>query len=341
MFTLDEIIKRPEYKWIEEYKDRLCFLTFGGSHAYGTNVETSDIDIRGVMLPTKEELIGLNSFEQRIDEETDTTIYEFNKFIRLINNCNPNTIELLGCREYLIFNEVGEQLIKNAKMFLSKRCVNTFGGYATAQLRRLENALCHDSYPEEDKVRHIKQTMEVAMTKLEENNEMFFNKAIKIDIKDNKILMSINCENIEIDKVRATLNDLIAIEKTYNKLGQRNNKKDQVHLQKHMMHLIRLYLMVFDILEKQQINTYRYEDKEFLLEVRNGKYFDGNKIKPEFQEYLRALEERLSKAKEITTLPEKPNYKEIEKFVIDVNTKVINDTIKKYVEPLKEVFIKE
>ena len=34
----------------EQLKDRLCFICYGGSFAYGTNVETSDIDIRGVCL---------------------------------------------------------------------------------------------------------------------------------------------------------------------------------------------------------------------------------------------------------------------------------------------------
>ena len=32
MLNLKEIISRPEYKWLEEYKDRLCFITLGGSH---------------------------------------------------------------------------------------------------------------------------------------------------------------------------------------------------------------------------------------------------------------------------------------------------------------------
>lgn len=35
---LKEVLSRPEYAWLEQYKDRLCFLCYGGSHAYGTNV---------------------------------------------------------------------------------------------------------------------------------------------------------------------------------------------------------------------------------------------------------------------------------------------------------------
>lgn len=319
--------------------DNLCFICYGGSLAYGTNIATSDIDIRGVALTPKDKLVGLGDVEQYIDDETDTVIYDFQKFIKLLINASPNILEMLGCREYLVFNEVGDALIDNVKMFLSKKCINTFGGYANAQLRRIENALCHDEYSQEDKVKHIKQTMDVAMNKLEENNELFFNKAIKTEIKDDKLYMSAHFDNIEIDKVRATLNDLLTIEKTFNKLGQRNTKKSPEKLDKHLMHLIRLYLTCFDILENHEVNTYRAKDREFLLEVRNGKFIKDGKLTDECREFLRTLEARLQKDKEETTLPEKPNFKAINDFVIEVNTKVINNTVLKYEEPLEVVVL--
>lgn len=337
MLNLKDIISKPEYKWIDEYKDRLCFLTFGGSYAYGTNIETSDIDIRGVMLPTKEELIGLKNFEQKIDENTDTCIYEFNKFIHLISQTNPNTIELLGGKQYIIFNEVGEQLIEKANLFLSKRCINSFGGYANAQLRRVENALCHDNYSLEDKVRHIKSTMDVAMSKLQEKNEIFFENAITTKIENDKLLLSIHFDNKPIELVRSSLNDLLTIEKTFDKLGQRNNKKDEMHLNKHIMHLVRLYHMCFDILEKGKINTFR-QDRDFLLEIRNGKFIKDGKLTDEFRLYLKELEDRLEKAKQLNVVPDKCNYKEIEKFVIHVNSKVITNTVIKYNEPIYKIF---
>lgn len=77
--------------------DNIIFLTLGGSHAYGTDIETSDVDIRGCALNRESDLIGLSSFEQVVNTETDTTIYSFNKLISLLLNCNPNTIEMLGC----------------------------------------------------------------------------------------------------------------------------------------------------------------------------------------------------------------------------------------------------
>jgi hypothetical protein len=108
---------------------------------------------------------------------------------------------------------------------------------------------------------------------------------------------------------------------TYGKLASRNKKKDAAHLNKHAMHLIRLYLMCLDILEKEKVVTYR-EERDFLLEIRNGKYMneDGT-YRSEFFDMVNDLEKRLQYAKENTSLPKTPNHRRIEEFVMDVNMK--------------------
>ena len=72
--------------------ENIILLTLGGSHAYGTNVETSDVDIRGCALNSRRELLGRSSFEQVVERKTDTVVYGFNKLMGLLIECNPNTI---------------------------------------------------------------------------------------------------------------------------------------------------------------------------------------------------------------------------------------------------------
>ena len=119
----------------------IILLTLGGSHAYGMEKEDSDLDIRGITLNSKQEILLGKDFETITDQPTDTVIYSFNKIIELLTKVNPNTIEQLGCRpeQYLHLSEIGKELLDNRKMFLSKLCIHSFGNYGQAQLRRLEN----------------------------------------------------------------------------------------------------------------------------------------------------------------------------------------------------------
>ena len=145
--TIEQIKERvasSEYDFLrtnEHLGNNIILLTLGGSHAYGTNTESSDLDVRGCALNTKMQILTNENFEQFINEQTDTTIYSFNKLISLLVNVNPNTIEMLGClpEHYLYLSPIGQELLDHAHMFLSKKAVYSFGGYANQQLRRLDN----------------------------------------------------------------------------------------------------------------------------------------------------------------------------------------------------------
>src|SRR5574344_2053007 len=96
---IKSVLKSPEYSFLksdEHLGEHVILLGLAGSYSYGTNNENSDIDIRGVALNQKSDLIGLSEYEQYVDDNTDTVIYAFNKMITLLLSCNPNTIELLG-----------------------------------------------------------------------------------------------------------------------------------------------------------------------------------------------------------------------------------------------------
>lgn len=308
---------------------KIIFLTLGGSHAYGTNVETSDVDVRGCALNSRSDLLGLSAFEQVVNTETDTTIYSFNKLIGLLINCNPNTIELLGCKpeHYFMLTDIGKQMIDNRKLFLSQKAVASFGGYATQQLRRLQNALARDRLPQALTEEHIKGALERSIKSFGDRYTSFENGGIELltaesprDDLDTEVFCNIHIDKYPAREFQTLLNTLSAVVGNYEKLNHRNHKKDDAHLNKHAMHLIRLYLMCLDILENEEIRTYREDDRDFLLSIRNGAFQneDGT-YRQEFFDIVSDFEKKLKYAKENTSLPAKPNMKRIEEFVMSVN----------------------
>ena len=91
-----EIVHNTEYDFLrteERLGDRIMLLGLGGSHAYGTSNENSDIDFRGVTLQMPSDLIGMTSFEQFEDRVTDTVIYGFNKIISITIIRNTKTLQ--------------------------------------------------------------------------------------------------------------------------------------------------------------------------------------------------------------------------------------------------------
>ena len=108
-------------------------------------------------------------------------------------------------------------------------------------------------------------------------------------------------------------------------MNKRNHKKDSNHLNKHAMHLVRLYLTCFDILERKEIVTYRENDLELLKSVRMGDYQneDGT-YRQEFFEIINSFEQRLNYDKENNDLPDSPDMKKVEEFVMSVNRRVVD-----------------
>jgi predicted nucleotidyltransferase len=125
-------------------KNNTIYVALSGSHAYGTNIETSDLDYRGVCFGPKESYLGFqNNFEQAELKEPDAVIFEIRKFFSLASNANPNALEILFVEPENIvhINEFGKKLLANRELFLSKRIKTTMIGYATSQLRRIENEI--------------------------------------------------------------------------------------------------------------------------------------------------------------------------------------------------------
>lgn len=337
---IKEKMKTSDYNFLkndEHLGDNVILMGLGGSHAYGMNKEGSDIDIRGIALNSKEEILLGQDFEQVIDVNTDTTIYSFNKIMELLTKMNPNTCEILGLEDwqYLNLHPIAKELIENKEMFLSKLCIHTFGGYANSQLRRMENKaarLVEQSQNEAYILKSISNAKYDFKNRYYPHNdndvELYIDKAVQ-EGYDSEIFMNVNLQHYPLRDWAGMWNEMKAIVSSYNKIGKRNEKamnKDK--LGKHMGHLLRLYMMCIDILEKEEIITYRESEHDLLMSIRNGDYLDENRQpRPEFYDLLNEYEKRFEYAKRNTSLPDIPNYKRINEFKMYVNERIVKGDI--------------
>ena len=330
-----EKLSSKEYDFIRTNSylgSNIILLGLGGSYAYGTNNEMSDIDIRGIATNTKRNILTHKDFEQVVDTDTDTTIYSFEKIIKLLCECNPNTIEILGLKpeHYLFISPVGKKLLKNKKIFLSKKAIYSFGGYANAQLRRLENKsarLTDQTHMENNILKSINRAEVDFKNKYfdrpDDAIKLYVDKAIQ-EGYDSEIFMDIVLKHYPLRDYANMWSEMNNIVKAYSKFGKRNkNAIEHKKLSKHMMHLIRLYLMCFDILEKGEICTFREKEHDFLMDIRNGKFLDENQQPTkEFYDILTELNRKLDYLSIHTDLPDVVEKDKIDDFVAEVNQEI-------------------
>lgn len=338
---IKEKVASEEYGFLKtnpHLGNNIIILGLGGSHAYGTNTIDSDLDVRGCALNSKTEILTKENFEQVEHKQTDTTIYSFNKLVDLLAKANPNVLEICGLKpeHYLYISPIGKELIDNCDMFLSKKVIYSFGGYASAQLRRLDNKSAR-SLEQAEKEAHILKSINNAALDFKEKFFDYPDDAIKLYIDDSsneeydkEIFMDVNLTHYPLRDYKGMWSTMNNIVKDYAKLEQTGRNREAIRydkLGKHMMHLVRLYLMCLDILERGKIVTYRPEH-DLLMGIRNGDYLDANKQPiPEFFELVTYYEKKLEYAKQNTSLPEKPDYNRIRDFVMGVNERVVKGEV--------------
>ena len=398
-----ELLTSSEYDFLKENRylgDNIILLALGGSRAYGTNLPESDIDVRGVAINPSKQIFGLEGdFEQVVETNTDTTIYSLNKMVKLLLSCNPNTIEILGCRpeDYLYITPYGQEILDNKQNFLSIRAIDTFGGYARAQYNRLEHALLGNGNNDEKKLEMLLHSLNCALDafnikhkdsksnitlrilSVEEYKEVIKEKYEKAKAEvENKFALDVahtiqtkeltdqertskiqsltdlyrndldRVENDYLDKldnannsigemivlsgefskypvgdIQTLLRDFHKIKSEYGNINKRNTKKDEIHMAKHMMHLLRLYKMGTKLNTDMEIHTHwDGKDQEMLMDVRLGKYMtgDGMRVRPEFYELLKEIQDEYDYSVKHTILPQQPNIEALNAMLQKIYT---------------------
>lgn len=121
---------------------RIVFSTRAGSHAYGTVVPESDVDVRTVVIPPLSHYFSFrHSFDhwETRDGSLDFAADSLQKFLGLAIQGNPNAIELLFTdpSDQTIFGFIGEELLGARELFLTKRLYPSMMGYAAQLISKL------------------------------------------------------------------------------------------------------------------------------------------------------------------------------------------------------------
>mgnify|MGYP001579838355 CR=1 FL=1 len=252
---------------------RTIFLTRHGSHAYGTNLPTSDMDAKGICVPPMKYFMGfMHRFEQmEQNEPIDMTIYGISKFFQLAADCNPNIIEVLFTDEsdWLVTSTFSQRLMESRERFLSKKAKYTFSGYAIAQLKRIRTHRKWLLNPPKDKpgradfglpeqtVLPADQLGAIEAVKAKDPNAQFPEHVMVV-----------------YEKERAYTNAMREWQQFENWKKTRNPVRAEIESRygydcKHAMHLVRLMRMCREILTDGKVIVKR-PDAEELLSIRNG-----------------------------------------------------------------------
>lgn len=287
---------------------KTIFQTITGSRLYGTNIEGSDTDTKGICIVDKQHYTGfLGKFDQWQDANVDTEIYDIRKAFLLMAKANPNMLDLLFAprKFWQISSPIWEQIYSHRYEFLSSKVKFTFSGYAIAQLKRIET--------------HRRWLLNPVTVKPVRN----FKCPVTKDLI--KALVSLP-SNLMIPGVK----DDIAREQAYQaKLKDYNNyqswkktrNKDRAMLEtkrgydlKHGLHLYRLLCMGKEILTTGEVHVDRRNiDAKTLLAIRNGDW-SYDKLVGRAKEMDNELDELYEKS----FLPKKPNMKKLNNLCCDL-----------------------
>lgn len=116
----------------------ILFEAISGSLAYGTNLLTSDTDLRGVFMLPKQTIYGLDYQEQVSDTKNDIIFYEIKRFMQLLSQNSPNMLELLNVPADCLLQKkpVFDILLNQKDKFITKKCQMSFAGYAFQQIKK-------------------------------------------------------------------------------------------------------------------------------------------------------------------------------------------------------------
>lgn len=201
-------------------------------------------------------------------EEEDSEYHELRRFMKLAAANNPNIIEFLYANETVTHTtDIWEFIRDNRHLFLSKRVIYTYTGYAHSQWNRIVNHRTWLRSPKENKP----QRKDYGLPEQSIFNKSQVHAVLSIP---NELLAEQTRDIATRERqYRDDLNDY----RSYQEWKKNRNEKraaleaDIGYDAKHASHLMRLYLQAKDILTTGTIRLKMPEHTEMLLKIKQAK----------------------------------------------------------------------
>lgn len=296
-----------------------------GSHLYGTDTEDSDVDYKGIFLPTKEAIL-LNRVPKTINLSTnvghqknrpgdiDEEIYSLHYFIQLACEGQIVAMDMLHAPEIMLIetSAIWREIVKHRNLFYTKN-LTSFISYARRQASkygikgsRLDAAkkvisVLRSNDPDR-KLREI-------WTHLPINDHCRHTEVDPNGMPQYQVCGKTFQESTKVEYV------LPIVEKFYDDYGQRAKLAAQNKSidWKAISHALRAAFQTREILIDGTI-AYPLKDAPFLLEVKSGRLDYTAEVAPVLESLMEEVEQLASRS----SLPEKVDIDYWNRFICEI-----------------------
>lgn len=324
--------------------------TIAGSHLFGTNTPSSDMDYKGIFIPSGDEIL-LGEYKDSVSESTgsdfskntkddiDTEMYSLRKFLKMVRNGDTAAIELLFTPDTHIVEKspIWDEIIRFRDQLVSRK-INSLIGYARQQSNKygikgsrmgeLNNMITFLKDLEKQfdfpnpKLKHGWEKIQREIKKYdhvyEYENEMLVNQVLTKT-------PSLNILGKKFDHHTSFANVLQPLKKIYKNYGQRareaknNNGVDF----KALSHAVRVCLQGIELMETGKITLPHCENnRKLLIDIKTGKLHYT-----EVANIIESKLEELEKITKISNIPEEVDIDFIKGLIIHLHLGVVYESV--------------
>lgn len=143
-----------------------------------------------------------------------------------------------------------------------------------------------------------------------------------------QVLIDMSAKGVPASELRGICGDLDAIAKNADIIAARNRKKETGKLSKHMSHLVRLLRMGRELLETGKVNTFRADDADFLIALKQGLWMteegDGTRsIDDAFWDMFTEEQRAFDYARRNSVLPREPDTRRANDILMTINASAL------------------